>query len=83
MTCTAPSRRIDELCSTASLPRRRLTIGAALERELTRLLVDRGVPEAVAGGAAREGVDAGSFERSSDSTPSAVGEAVARSSIEG
>lgn len=54
------------------------SIGAAVERELARLLGAEGLPEALAGGGARAVVDAGSFERGPRQTPSAVGGAVAR-----
>lgn len=56
----------------------RLRIGAALERELARLLAERGLPEGLAGGAQVEAIDAGSFVRGPLANPGSIGCDVAR-----
>lgn len=70
--------RIDELVLHGFSPADRLRIGAALERELARLLVERGLPEGLAGGAEVQAVDAGSFVRGPLITPSLIGAEVAQ-----
>lgn len=55
----------------------RLRIGAAVERELGRLLAESGLPAGGAERLARDVVDAGSFAREHLGTPSSVGAQVA------
>jgi hypothetical protein len=71
--------RIEELVLQGFSSADRLRIGAAVERELGRLLREGGLPESLAGGLERETIDAGSFARSSQATASTLGESVARS----
>ena len=70
--------RIEEivLCGFSSIDR--LRIGAALERELSRLFMERGLPAGLTGWAQRDTVEAGSFVRQPLATPSALGGDVAR-----
>lgn len=70
--------RIGELVLEGFSPGDALGIGAAVERELGRLLAERGVPAQVAGGLEREAVDGGSFVHAPRATPSATGAHVAR-----
>jgi hypothetical protein len=53
-------------------------IGAAVERELTRLFAERGVPPAIAGGAEMRNVTGGSFIATPSASPDAIGSRVAR-----
>lgn len=53
-------------------------IGAAVERELGRLLSVRGLPAALAQGGERPRLDGGSFELHQHARPEAVGVQVAR-----
>jgi hypothetical protein len=69
------SVRIDELVLHGFDPRDRLAIGAAVERELARLLAAEG-PGAGRVGADR--VDGGSFAVASDAAPGGVGVEIAR-----
>jgi hypothetical protein len=71
--------RIGELVLEGFAPADRLRIGAAVERELARLVGEGGLGDSVMGGGAREAVDAGSFTRAAQATPAAVGGDVARS----
>ena len=68
---------IEELVLHGFSPADRLRIGGAVERELARLLQQAG-PEALRT-REQESLDAGSFERSPQATPGAIGEAVAGS----
>ena len=56
----------------------RYRIGEAVEQELTRLLVDRGVPESLAGGGEIASVDGGAFEVAPGSGADVVGAQVAK-----
>jgi hypothetical protein len=68
--------RIDELVLHGFDPRDRLAIGAAVERELARLMVtSAGDPGRLAGA---DRVDGGSFAVARDAPPSAVGAEIAR-----
>ncbi len=69
---------IEELVLHGFSPADRLRIGAALERELARLLAERGLPEGLPGGAQVEAIDAGSFVRGPLATPVSIGGEVAR-----
>jgi hypothetical protein len=67
--------RIDELVLHGFDPRDRLAIGAAVERELARLLAGEGSSPRPAHA---DRVDAGSFEVARDARPGAVGAEIAR-----
>ncbi len=75
--------RIGELVLEGFSPADRLRIGAAVERELTRLVREGGLPEGLTGAADRTTIDAGSFTRAPQSSPMAVGRSVARSVYRG
>jgi hypothetical protein len=55
----------------------RLSVGAAIERELGRLFAEHGVPERLTAGPPRQAVDGGSFERGSGASPARIGDQVA------
>ena len=59
----------------ASVDRHR--IGAAIERELARLLTERGLPPGLAQNAEVPRLDGGSFEMNRNATPEGVGGQVA------
>jgi hypothetical protein len=67
--------RIDELVLHGFDPRDRLAIGAAVERELARLMASEGDPGRLAGA---DRVDGGSFGVARDTAPGAVGVKIAR-----
>jgi len=69
--------RIGELALEGFSPADALSIGAALQGELARMVREGGLPASLAGGAEREAIDAGSFRRSPQATPAALGSAVA------
>jgi len=69
--------RIEELVLDGFAPGDRDRIGEAVERELGRLLAERGVPGAVAAGGEAPRVDAGSFELAPEAGPEAIGSRVA------
>jgi hypothetical protein len=54
-------------------------IGAAVERELARLFVQGGVPASLSGVAARDAIDAGTFEGSPERPAPDLGAKVAQS----
>jgi len=54
-------------------------IGAAVERELVRLFAQGGVPASLSGGAARDTIDAGTFEGSPQGPAPDLGAKVAQS----
>jgi hypothetical protein len=68
--------RIDELALYGFRPGDRYAIAAAVEQELSRLLMEEGAPALDARSSFR--VDAGAFEAPHDATPDAVGTQVAR-----
>jgi hypothetical protein len=70
--------RIGELVLEGVSAADRLRIGAAFERELARLVVERGLGELAAGGTL-DVVDAGSFVREPRATPASLGAALAGS----
>ena len=69
--------RIEELVLDGFAPGDRYRIGEAVERELARLLAERGVPGALAAGDEASSHDAGSFELTPNSGPDAIGSRVA------
>lgn len=71
--------RIGELVIEGASPADRLRIGAAVERELARLVRDGGLGENLTTGGARDAMDAGSFTHAPQATPAALGGQVARS----
>jgi hypothetical protein len=70
--------QINELVLHGFSPADRLRISAALERELARLLAERGLPQGLAGGEQVEAIDAGSFVREPLATPVSIGGQVAQ-----
>jgi hypothetical protein len=68
---------IDELVLEGVSAADRLSVGAAVQRELGRLLAERGLPEGFASAGEHETVDGGSFERSPGATPARLGDQVA------
>jgi hypothetical protein len=70
---------IGELVLHGFSPGDRQRIGAAVERELARLLAERGVPASLTGSGGVERVDAGSFPLRPGARAEAVGAEVARS----
>jgi len=69
---------IEELVLHGFSPGDRHHIGEAVERELTRLLADRGVPQSLEHGGEIEHVDGGAFEVAPDSRAQVVGAQVAK-----
>jgi len=69
---------IEELVLHGFSPGDRHRIGEAVERELTRLLADRGVPESLETGREVASVDGGAFEVAPGSKTEVVGAQVAR-----
>lgn len=70
--------RIEELVLEGFPPGNRHRIGAAVERELTRLLAERGLPPGLAQGAEVPHLDGGSVEMNRTATPEGVGGQVAK-----
>lgn len=68
---------IEELILEDFRPSDRHRIGAAVERELARLLAERGLPSGLAQGADLPRLDGGSFEAKPGARPEAVGRQVA------
>jgi hypothetical protein len=75
--------RIGELVLEGFSASDRLRIGAAVERELARLVAERGMASALASGRERAIVDAGTFAHSPHATPAATGAHVARAVYRG
>jgi len=69
---------IEELVLHGFTPGDRHRIGEAVERELTRLLADRGVPQSLAQGGEVASVDGGAFEVAPGSRAEVVGAQVAK-----
>jgi len=69
---------IEELVLHGFSPGDRYGIGEAVERELARLLADRGVPESLAEGGKIASVDGGAFEVAPGSRAEVVGAQVAK-----
>ena len=59
-------------------PRGRYAVGDAVQRELTRLLTERGLPSSLGAAGAAERLDGGAFHAAPDSRPQALGAQVAR-----
>ena len=78
MTPHAIRIRIDTLVLEGMSAADRLRIGAAVERELGRLIAEHGLPSGASERGARDVVDGGSFARTPLTTPSAIGAEVAR-----
>lgn len=77
---------IEELVLDGFPPGDRHRIGAALERELARLLSEageRGVPESWAGGGEAARLDGGTFEAKPGARPERVGAQIAQSVFRG
>ncbi len=70
--------RIDELVLHGFAPGDRHRIGAAVERELSRLFADKGTPPSLARGGSIERLDGGAFEAKPGSGAEAIGARVAR-----
>ena len=70
---------IEELVLHGFAPGDRYSIGEAVERELTRLLTDRGVPQSLERGGEIANMDGGAFEVATGSRSEAIGAQVARS----
>lgn len=56
----------------------RYRIGEAVERELSRLFAEEGVPASVSAGLDHPRLDAGAFHVAADSTPSSIGAQLAQ-----
>ena len=69
---------IDELVLHGFAPGDRHRIGEAVERELTRLLTDRGVPQSLERGGEIASMDGGAFEVAPGSRAQVVGAQVAK-----
>jgi len=69
---------IEELVLHGFSPGDRYSIGDAVERELTRLLADQGVPQSLERGREIAHVDGGAFEVAPDSRAGVVGAQVAK-----
>lgn len=69
---------IEELVLEGFNPGDRHAIGEAVQRELARLLAEKGVPPAMAGGGEIARVDGGQFEQGSGARPEEAGVQTAR-----
>jgi hypothetical protein len=74
---------IEELVLDGFPPGDRHRIGAALERELTRLLAERGVPAGWERGGEAPQLNGGSFEAKPGARPERVGAQIAQSVFRG
>ena len=74
---------IEELVLHGFEPADRFRIGEAAERELSRLLTERGTPPSLAHGRETARLDGGSFEAKPDSTAESIGAQVARAVYRG
>lgn len=70
--------RIDELVLHGFAPGDRGRIAEAVQSELTRLLVETGVPPALTGGGSAERLDAGAFATGVATRPETTGARIAR-----
>ncbi|HEY2990874.1 MAG TPA: hypothetical protein VGL11_24395 [Candidatus Binatia bacterium] len=75
--------RIEELALNGFQPADRYRIGAALENELTRMLTEQGMPQAIADSIELTRLDAGEFLTTPGEPPSMVGNQVARAVYRG
>jgi hypothetical protein len=74
---------IEELVLHGFVPSNRYRIGEAVERELTSLFTEQGVPPWVAQGGEAERLDGRTFELKTSSTAEAIGTQVAQAVYEG
>ena len=74
---------IEELVLDGFAPGNRYRIGEAVEKELTRLLADRGVPQSLKHGAEITHVDGGAFEVAPGARTQVVGAQVAKAVYRG
>jgi hypothetical protein len=74
---------IEELVLDGFAPGDRHRIGAALERELTRLLTEHGAPASWAGGGGVPRLDGGTFDAKPGARPERVGTQIAQSVFRG
>jgi len=77
ITPAAVELHIEELVLTGFAPGDRYPIGDAVERELARLLADRGVPGVDGASIALDKVDAGKFKVAQGARPQAIGGQIA------
>jgi len=71
--------RIEELVLHGFPPGNHQRIGASVERELSRLFTEHGVPPSLSGGAHTQHLDAGAFQMNQGLGAEAAGEQIARS----
>jgi hypothetical protein len=69
---------IEELALHGFAPEDRYLIGAAVERELARLIAERGMPAGLAQGAQIASLDGGAFQVVPGARPEAIGAQVAQ-----
>jgi hypothetical protein len=69
---------IDELVLTGLAPGDRFHIADAVERELARLLVEKGIPGLGGNSVAMEGLDAGKFKVAGDARAAGIGRQAAQ-----
>lgn len=69
---------VEELLLHGFSPADRARVGAAVERELARLLAERGLPPGLAQGGEFPDLQGGSFRAAAGAPPEAVGAQVAR-----
>jgi hypothetical protein len=69
---------INELVLTGFAPDDRSRVGTSIERELTRLISENGMPQPLTRGGAIADLDGESFEMVSGSSPESIGIEVAR-----
>ena len=74
---------IEKLVLSGFAPGDRYRIGAAVERELTRLFTERGLPPALARGSAAARIEGGAFDVVSGSRPDQIGVQVAQAVYRG
>jgi len=81
--CPSIELQIDELILTGFPACDRSRIGAAVERELGRLLSEEGLPAALGQGGDRQSSDGSSFDVQPNARPEAVGVQVAQAIYRG
>ena len=69
---------IDELALNGFAPGDRARIADALQSELTRLITENGVPQALANGGAFDRMNAGAFHMATSARPEATGARIAQ-----
>ena len=70
---------IEELVLDGFAPRDRYRIGEAVERELARVLAERGVPPSLLADSAHARLDGGAFALAPGLAPEAIGDRIAQS----